>query len=148
VSFVRALGRAEAIARNAGPVLGGLRDLAAAGTQLHRSLRGSPASQYAATHGGIEPRIEDLADVPNSGVGLVVLGELDAVIYWADKGQGPQRFCHDFAELPEQRGRKVGALPLLAFASDGSGLVIARGLTSEPRDTWSRYAVTAHGIEG
>jgi len=137
VSVARFLQEAERFARNAGPAVLAGRDLFVAGSDLHRSLRGSPARQFAATHGGREPETDERVDVPNAGAGLVLLGELDAILYWSDKGQGMERRVHDFAE---SEGRKVGPLPLLCFASDGSGLVIARGD--------SRYTVTAHGIEG
>jgi hypothetical protein len=138
MSGLRALiSSAEAFARNAGPALVAGRELVAASTALHRSLRGSAAAQYRATHGEIEPLGVEMVDVADPAGGLVELGELDAVLYWADKGNGPERFVHDFGD---EHGRKVGALPILCFARDGSGLVIARGR--------SLYRVTAHGIEG
>jgi hypothetical protein len=137
VSVARFLQEAERFARNAGPAVVAGRDLLVAGRDLQRSLRGSPAHQFAATHGGRPAETDERVDVPNAGAGLVLLGELDAILYWADKGEGMERHVHDFAE---SEGRKVGPLPLLCFASDGSGLVIARGD--------SRYTVTAHGIEG
>ena len=121
---------ADEFARHAGPAI-------AAGETLARSLRGTPAAQYRAAHGGEEPAGVELVDIPDASSGLVELGELDAVLYWADKGDGPERFVHDFGD---EHGRKVRALPLLCFARNGSGLVIARGA--------SRYRVTSHGIEG
>jgi hypothetical protein len=137
VSVARFLQEAERFARNAGPAVVAGRDLLVAGADLRRSLRGSPARQFEETHGGRPAEMEQDVEVPNAGAGLVLLGELDAILYWADKGEGMERHVHDFAE---HEGRKVGPLPLLCFASDGSGLVIARGD--------SRYTVTAHGIEG
>jgi len=137
VSLSRFLSEAERFARNAGPAVVAGRDLLLAGSELRRSLSGSPARQFAATHGGRAPDVSELVDVPNASAGLVLLGELDAILYWADKGAGMERHVHDFAD---HEGKKVGALPLLCFAADGSGLVVARGD--------SRYTVTAHGIEG
>ena len=128
---------ADAFARNAGPALGAASDLMDAAGAVRRSLRGSPAAQYRATHGDEAPAGVELVDVPDASSGLIELGELDAVLYWADKGHGPERFVHDFGD---EHGRKVGALPILCFARDGSGLVVARGR--------SLYRVTAHGIEG
>ena len=136
MSLARFLAEAEKFARNAGPAVVAGRDLYAAGRDLKRSLSGSPERQFAATHGGRPSETSELVDVPNASTGLVLLGELDAVLYWADKGAGMERHVHDFGESD---GRKVGPLPLLCFAVDGSGLVIARGE--------SRYTVTAHGIE-
>lgn len=138
MSFARLLRNAEAFARNAAPAVESASQLLGSARTLGRALRGSPESQYAASHGGIAPSFSEDVETANPGVGLVLLGELDAVMYWADKGNGPERFVHDFGE--REGSRKVGPLPLLCFAQDGSGLVIARG--SSP------YVVTAHGIEG
>ena len=128
---------AEKFARNAAPALTAGGELVRAGSELRRGLRGDPARLFAETHGGRPATSEELSEVPNTSSGLVILGELDAVLYWANKGGRMERHVHDFAE---ERGEKVGPLPLLCFAADGSGLVIARGD--------SRYRVTAHGIEG
>lgn len=137
MSLARFLAEAEAFAKSAVPIANSARGLLTHGQQLGRALSGSPDRQFAATHGGRRPDRRELVEVPNGGAELVLLGELDAVLYWADKGAGMERHVHDFAET---EGRKVGPLPLLCFASDGSGLVIARGE--------SRYTVTEHGIEG
>lgn len=137
MSLARFLREAEAFARNAGPAVESVGKLYVAGAQLGRTLTGSPERQFARSHGGREATTLESVDAPNASSGLVLLGELDAVVYWADKGNGMERFVHDFAEAA---GGKVGPLPLLCFTQDGSGLVIARGD--------SRYTVTEHGIEG
>lgn len=82
---------------------------------------------YAATHGGIEAT-ERVSVVPRLPRRLTGLGELLAVEYGTDKGDGDERFRHEF------RGRN---LPVLAFDERGKLHVIRQ------RDVY----ITSHGIE-
>jgi len=75
--------------------------------------------------------------IPTVDDGLVVLGRLHSIEYLTQKGRErlPAIYVHTF-----EPARSPSKWPLLCFAANGSGLVIARGE--------SRYHVTAHGIEG
>jgi len=68
--------------------------------------------------------------VPNIDAGIVAMGPLVSVVYLATKGGRTYEWEHAFE----------GARPILAYAHDGSGLVIVRGD--------SDYTVTKKGIEG
>lgn len=94
-------------------------------------------AQYSRGHAGRPADFLGGVDVPNQGVGIVELGQLDSIAYWADKGKGVELFVHDFGYV---RDVLAHPQPILAYATDGSGLVIARGS--------SRYRVTSRGIEG
>lgn len=94
--------------------------------------------QYERTHGGHRGRLEDVHSYPDASSGLIELGSLDAIAYWTRKGQRIERFVHDFGY--REGDELVDAQPVLCFAADGSGLVIARGR--------SRYRITSRGIEG
>jgi hypothetical protein len=90
------------------------------------------AEEYSRSHWGDRgERGPGLVRVPNAGSGLVLLGELVSIGYATRKGRsGYDDWVHEFSE----------PYPLLTYARDGSGLVIARGT--------SKYRVETRGIVG
>ena len=87
---------------------------------------------FRGTHWGSE---EDMhattrVRVPDVSKGIVAMGPLVSLVYLATKGGGLYEWEHEF----------TGSRPILAYAHDGSGLVIVRGD--------SDYTVTKKGIEG
>lgn len=130
------------------PIIDGMRKIANGAKQALRvgaavsDALESGEQAFAKTHGGrkpatrtgwaggkgVPPHIRTAA--PNTNVALIEMGALTRIAYLADKGDGLVEHFHDF-EIP---------YPMLCYASDGSGLVIARGD--------SRYTITQHGIEG
>lgn len=107
-----------------------------AADQVERVVQGIAGlhRQYKKTHWGDEgERSFYEAEVASTDGGLVELGELVRIDYETRKGKRRpvEIFFHVFDTEPR---------PRLAFAADGSGLVIVRAGSS--------YDVTAHGIEG
>jgi hypothetical protein len=106
------------------------------------SSRASSATDYAATHGGLEGEFDTMrARVPDPRAGqLVVLGRLKRVEYVTDKGKGKSIYHHDFGReysgATEHGRAKDSRLPFLAFNREG--LVIAGGT----------YRVEPEGIVG
>lgn len=99
------------------------------GAELYREMHDGVAGPK----GRMRVRYTEVAD-PSAGI--IDLGPLVAVVYATQKGEREVRsrrftdYVHDF-DTPR---------PILAFAADGSGLVIARGN--------SRYSVRPEGIVG
>lgn len=96
---------------------------------LARATKASPeiVDRYARTHGGRDPIEALLASlsVPDE---LVPIGDLYAVTYDADKGDGTYPYRHPFA---------LTARPLVCCDPSGTQLFVVGG----------RYTVTPHGIE-
>ncbi len=88
---------------------------------------------YRETHWGrrgVSPAM--LSSVANPHTGVVELGSLVEIAYLTEKGRDkqPTVYQHKFSR----------PFPILGYAADGSGLVIARAR--------SEYDITARGIEG
>lgn len=87
---------------------------------------------FRGTHWGSEEnmRATTRVRVPDVSSGIVSMGPLVSIVYLATKGGETYEWEHAFE----------GSRPILAYAHDGSGLVIVRGD--------SDYTVTKKGIEG
>lgn len=113
-------------------VPGFLDQLSASVDALER-LRSHGQRLYRASHwgrGGVDR--DKLASAPNAAGGVVELGRLYELSYLTKKGRDTHSIIYQHAFR--------SPFPILAYAIDGSGLVIVRD--------GSRYTVTSHGIEG
>jgi hypothetical protein len=116
-------------------VPGFLDQMASTAADLQRmSRRGR--DQYEQAHWGRQGRDpEMIGSVPDASEGVVDLGRLTEVAYVTMKGREKR--------ASEYHHRFRAPYPILAFATNGSGLVIVRASNGR-----SRYTVTPNGIEG
>lgn len=121
---------------------GATKGTAARRTNPSSSPRASSATDFKATHGGLEGEFDrKRVRVPDPRAGaLVVLGPIKRIEYITDKGRGESIYHHDFGREftgSEEHGRvKPSRRPFLAFNREG--LVIAGG----------SYRVEPEGIVG